>query len=344
MRERTLAMSATTNGKTSINRRRALQLGAAAAACAGHPSAILAQTFPVRPIKLVVPFPAGGSSDIVGRIVASYLAPLIGQSVVVENRAGAGGTLALTQVAASEADGHTLVQGAVGNMVFAPALMKPAPFDAESILTPVAIIANDANGVFVNAANPAKTLGEFEAWVRASPNPVPYGSAGAGTPAHIGLASFAKSRSLQMTHVPYRGAAPAITDLASNNIAAVFTSITAARGLLDAGNLRMLTVSSRSRVPEYPNVPTVREAGAPDMELAVWYGYFLANSTPVPIVERYHAAFGVIMRDAAFIADLRKQLIEPLPAGQSLAEAKRMLSESVVDVRRRIDATGVKLD
>jgi tripartite-type tricarboxylate transporter receptor subunit TctC len=270
---------------------------------------------------------------------------LLGQATIVENRAGAGGTLAITQIAATrETDGHTLVQGAVGNMVFAPLLMKPPPFDPMTVMTPVAIIANDANGIFVNADNPAKTVAEFEAWVRAQPSSVPYGSAGNGTPAHVGLASFAKSRNLSMTHVPYRGAAPAIQDLAAGNIAAIFTSITAARGLLDAGKLRMLAVSSSSRIPEYPNVPTVKEAGAPDLELAVWYGYFLVNGTPADIVERYRSAFDSMMRNPGFIAELRKQIIEPRPAGQSLAEARRLLEDSMADVKRRIDATGVTMD
>ena len=301
-------------------------------------------TFPTRAIRLVVPFPPGGSSDALGRIVATHLSRRLGQPVVVENRAGAGGTTGVLQVAQGSADGYTIVQGAIGNIAFAPSLMTPPPFDPNTVATPLAMVSSDFNAVFINASIPARTLDELAAWVRAQPNPVPYASAGVGTPAHLGVATFAQARNLQMTHVPYRGAAPAIQDVAAGNASMVFTGISAGQALVEAGRLRMLAVSARSRAPGFADVPTVREAGAPEMELFVWYGYFAANATPRPILERYHATFMDMLRDAAFVAELGRVSMEPFPADQRLDDVPRFVRESVADVRRRIAAAGVQME
>lgn len=318
-------------------------LGAGAALTLGG-GARAQGVFPTRPIRLVVPFPPGGSSDALGRIVATHLGRRLGQPVVVENRAGAGGTTGVLQVAQGAADGYTIVQGAIGNIAFAPSLMNPAPFDPTTIATPIAMVASDFNALFINASIPARTLDALAAWVRAQPNPVPYASAGVGTPAHLGVATFAQARNLQMTHVPYRGAAPAVQDVAAGNAAMVFTGISAGQPLVEAGRLRMLAVSARSRAPGFPDVPTVREAGAPEMELIVWYGYFAANATPRAILERYHAAFMDMLRDEAFVAELGRVTMEPFPADQRLDDVPRFVAESIADVRRRIEAAGVRID
>jgi tripartite-type tricarboxylate transporter receptor subunit TctC len=210
------------------------------------------------------------------------------------------------------------------------------------VLTPLAFIGSDYNALFVNARIPARTMAELEAWIRAQPNPVPYASAGVGTPAHLGIAMFAQGRNLPMTHVPYRGAAPAIQDVAAGNAAMIFTGAVAGRGLVESGQLRMIAVSANSRMPDSPDVPTMREAGAPEMELLVWYAYFIHPGTPRPIIERYHATFMTMLRDDAFIAELRRAMMEPFPADQKLEDGPRRVAESVADVRRRIEAAGVK--
>ena len=326
-----------------LGRRQAIGLGLAAGlGAAAGPALAQAPAFPTRPIRLVVPFPPGGSSDLLGRLVAAQLSQRMGQSVVVENRAGAGGTLGMLQVARGEPDGYSIAQGAIASIAFSPQLMNPPPYDPNTFLTPVAFVGSDYNALFINARIPARTIAELEAWIRAQPNPVPYASAGNGTPAHLGIAMFAQGRNLPMTHVPYRGAAPAITDVAAGNAAMIFTGAVAGRGLVDSGQLRMLAVSARSRMPDFPDVPTVREAGAPEMELLVWYGYFLHPQTPRPILQRYHAAFMEMLRDPAFIAELRRGMMEPFPADQRLEDGPRLVAEAVADVRRRIEAAGVK--
>jgi len=315
-----------------------LALGLAAAA---RP-AFAQGAFPTRPIRLVVPFPPGGSSDLLGRMVAANLSSRLGQPVVVENRAGAGGTLGIQHVAREPADGYTIAQGAIASFAFTPQLMNPPPYDPNTVLTPIAYVGSDYNALFINARIPARSMAELEAWIRAQPNPVPYASAGIGTPAHLGIATFAKNRDLAMTHVPYRGAAPAIQDVAAGNAAMIFTGAVAGRGLVEGGQLRMLGVSARSRMPDSPDVPTLQEAGVPEMELLVWYGYFIHPGTPRPILERYHATFMDMLRSPAFVAELRRAMMEPFPADQTLEGAQRFLATSVADIRRRIDAADVK--
>ncbi|WP_270938297.1 Bug family tripartite tricarboxylate transporter substrate binding protein [Falsiroseomonas oryzae] len=324
-----------------LGRRRALGLALAPLGLAAPP-AFAQGSFPTRPIRLVVPFPPGGSSDLLGRLVAGQLGQRLGQAVVVENRAGAGGTLGIQHVAREPADGYSIAQGAIASIAFSPQLMNPPPYDPNAVLTPVAFVGSDYNALFVNARIPARSIAELEAWIRAQPNPVPYASAGIGTPAHLGIASFAQARNLPMTHVPYRGAAPAIQDVAAGNAAMIFTGAVAGRGLVEGGQLRMLAVSARDRSPDFPDVPTVREAGAPEMELLVWYAYFVHPGTPRPILQRYHATFMEMLRDPAFVAELRRAMMEPFPADQALDELPRMVAASVADVRRRIDAAGIK--
>lgn len=323
--------------------RRTLGLAVAGLAAAAGPAGAQG-AFPSRPIRLVVPFPPGGSSDLLGRLVASGLSQRLGQTVLVENRAGAGGTVGIQYAAREGADGYVIAQGAIASFAFSPQLMNPPPYDPNTVLTPIAFVGNDYNALFINAEIPARTIAELEAWIRAQRNPVPYASAGIGTPAHLGIAMFAQARNLPMTHVPYRGAAPAITDVAAGNAAMIFTGAIAGRSLVEAGKLRMLAVSARSRMPDVPDVPTVSEAGAPEMELLVWYGYFAHPQAPRPILLRYHAAFMDMLRDPAFLAELRRGMMEPFPADQRLEDAPKRVADSVADVRRRIEAAGVKIE
>ncbi|WP_137180546.1 tripartite tricarboxylate transporter substrate binding protein [Roseomonas sp. AR75] len=334
----------TSDSSRRFGRRDAMALGLAAG-LGGLAAPALAQgSFPTRPIRLVVPFPPGGSSDLLGRRVAAQLSQRLGQPVVVENRAGAGGTVGIQYVAREPADGYTIAQGAIASFAFSPQLMSPPPYDPNTVLTPVAFVGSDYNALFINASIPARTMAELEAWIRAQPNPVPYASAGIGTPAHLGIAMWAKARNLPMTHVPYRGAAPAITDVAAGNAAMIFTGAIAGRSLVEGGKLRMLTVSARQRMPDTPDVPTVQEAGVAEMELLVWYGYFVHPQTPRPILQRYHAVFMDMLRDPAFLAELRAGMMEPFPADQKLEDGPKLVADSVADVRRRIEAAGVKIE
>lgn len=299
--------------------------------------------FPTRPIRLVVSFAPGGSSDALGRIVANHLGRRLGQPVTVENRPGAGGTLGMAQVSRGEADGYTIVQGTAGTVALTPALMTPPPYDAMQAFAPIAFVASDSNGVFVHPSVPARTMDELTGWVRAQGRAVPFASSGVATPGHLGLELFARARGLNLEHVPYRGAAPALTDVVAGTAPMIFTSLSVGRAMADAGRLRLLAVSARARVPEYPDVPTLREADLAAMEVPIWFGYFAAPTTPAPILQRYHAAFMEMLRDPAFNADLRTQMMEAFPPDQRLDAAPAFVAETMRDVQRMIAATGVTL-
>jgi tripartite-type tricarboxylate transporter receptor subunit TctC len=314
-----------------------LSLLGAAARTAAQPA------FPTRPIRLVVSFAPGGSSDALARIVAANLGRHLGQSVVVENRPGAGGTLGMAQVSRGDADGYTIVQGTAGTVALTPLLMTPPPYDAMQAFAPLGFVASDSNGVFVNPAVPARTMDELAAWVRAQGRAVPFASSGVATPGHLGLELFARARGLNMEHVPYRGAAPALTDVVAGTAPMIFTSLIVGRAMADAGRLRLLAVSARERVPEYPDVPTLREAGLAEMEVPIWFGYFAPPATPRPVVERYHAALTAMLRDPAFIAELRTQMMEAFPADQRLDAAPAFVAGTIADVRRMIATTGVTM-
>jgi tripartite-type tricarboxylate transporter receptor subunit TctC len=335
-------MKAPTN-RRAYGRRHVLGVATTLALASQAQTARAQAQFPTRPMRLVVSFAPGGSSDALARIVAAHLGRRLGQPVVVENRPGAGGTLGMAQVSRGDADGYTIVQGTAGTVALTPALMSPAPYDAMQAFAPIAFVASDSNGIFVHPSVPARTMDELAAWVRAQGRAVPFASSGVATPGHLGLELFARARTLNLEHVPYRGAAPALADVVAGTAPMIFTSMIVGRAMADAGRLRLLAVSARERVPEYPNTPTLREAGLAEMEVPIWFGYFAPPATPRPVLERYHGAFMEILRDPAFIAELRTQMMEPFPADQRLDTAPAFVASTIADVQRMIARTGVRL-
>lgn len=333
-------MSATTG-----LRRRHL-LGAAALTGLGLSRPALAQSdaWPSRPIRLVVPWAPGGASDLLGRLVARKLGDALGQQVVVDNRAGAGGTLGMQNVARSPADGYALVQGTSSTIGLTPVLMSPEPFDGTKEFASIAFVADDTNGLFISAANPARNAEEFIAWVRAQPNPVPYASSGVGTPGHVGLEMLGRTRSLNLTHVPYRGAGPALTDVAAGNAAMIFTGAAGGKALVDGGRLKLIALTGRARQSAFPDVPIVRELGLEAMDVPVWHGYFAPAGTPRPILERLHGALVALLRDPEFLGSLRQQMMEPFPADQRLDDAQGFVNASISRMREMVRATGIRLE
>jgi tripartite-type tricarboxylate transporter receptor subunit TctC len=319
-------------------RRRAL-LGAAGAVLAVP--ALAQGEWPSRPLRLVVPWAPGGASDALGRLVAGKLSERIGQQVVVDNRAGAGGTVGMAAVSRAAPDGYTLIQATSTTTGLTPVLMRPEPFDAGRDFAAIAFVALDTNGLFSSAALPPTSVDELIAWVRAQPNPVPYASSGVGTLGHLGMELFARARDLRMTHVPYRGAGPAMTDVVSGTAAAIFTGAIGGRSLAEGGRLRLIAVTGARRHSDFPAVPTVHELGLGSMDVPVWHGYMAPPGTPQPILARLHAAFVAILGDAEFLASLDRQMMTPWSRDQRLADAQGFVVESVADVRRRITATGI---
>ena len=260
---------------------RVLTLGlATAAAPVGLASAVNAQEFPERPIRIVVPFSPGGSSDLLGRTVAEQLSNQSGKSFIVENKPGASGALGTADVAQSAADGYSLIQVTAGTIALTPAMSKTVPFDTKKDFAPIAFMASEPNALLINPKIPAKTFEEFLTYVRDAKEPVPYGSAGSGTPAHLGMELLARGAKLDMTHVPYRGAAPAVADVVAGHVAAVFPTMASAISQIESGSVRLLAVTGEERLASHPDVPTVTELGMPELNVPIWYGYFAPAGTP----------------------------------------------------------------
>src|SRR5215475_8929323 len=222
-----------------------------------------AQDYPVRPITLIVPYAAGGGNDVMARIVADKMSAALGQPIVIENRGGAGGSLATRQVARAEADGYTLGLGGTGTLAIDPTLYPNVGYDPRKDFAPVGLIATSALIVLVNPSVPAKTLAEFIALAKAEPGKINFASAGSGSGIHLGTELLAYMAGIKMTHIPYKGSAPALTDLVGGHVALYFSSLPPAIGLVREGKVRPLAVTGPTRSKAFPDLPTVAEAALP---------------------------------------------------------------------------------
>ncbi len=276
-----------------ITRRTALSLAAATAAA---PAMLRAQpAWPSQVIKFVVPFTPGGSTDLLARVIAQKLEPLVRQNIIIENRPGAGGAMAAAGVAKADADGHTFMMGHIGTLAFNPSLYPALPYDPVKDFRPVALVATVPNILVVNPSVPAKTCDEFVAYARANPGKLNYGSGGNGSAAHIAGAYFAHAAGIKAVHVPYRGTSPSVNDLVAGTIQFTLTGGPAVLPLVASGHLRALAVSSLTRLPFVPDLPTIADSGLPGFEAVQWYGLVAPVRTPDAIVSRMNLAINGLM-------------------------------------------------
>jgi tripartite-type tricarboxylate transporter receptor subunit TctC len=280
-------------------------LGAAILALASIGSAA-AQTYPNRPITLVIPFAPGGSTTIVGRGIADKMSELLGEKVVVDNRPGAGGTVGTKAVAKSEPDGYTLVLGYTGTLAIGPSLYKNVGYDPRKDFAPIGLIGNAPNSLVVNPSFPAKTIAELIAYAKANPGTVNFGSAGAGTASHITGEYFATAAGIKLVHIPYKGTGPALTDLLGGHIPMAFAPIPASHANVSAGKLRALAVTSTTRSSLMPEVPTISETALPGFDASLYYGLAAPAGTPRPIIDRLNKE----LRAALASAEVKKQLTQ----------------------------------
>jgi tripartite-type tricarboxylate transporter receptor subunit TctC len=264
--------------------RNALNVLTALAALLILPEATLAQSWPTQPIKLVVPYAAGGVLDVLARLAAEHIKAKTGQVVVLEHRPGAAGNTALGQLAKTKPDGHTLGAAVVSNFVVNPHIYKKMPLDPMKDLIPVAPFALAPQLLVVPTPLPVKSLQELVTYARK--NNVNYGSAGTGTPNHISTLYVLNALGMRATHIPYRGAAPAVTDMLTGNLQMMVVAPFALSGQIEAGRLRPLAAVSDKRLPGYPSVPTMAEQGFPNYDLGIWYGLVAPAGTPGPIVDQ----------------------------------------------------------
>jgi tripartite-type tricarboxylate transporter receptor subunit TctC len=271
-----------------------------------------AQDYPTRPITLVVPFPPGGSTTIVARIVADRMAESLGQQFIVDNRGGAGGTLGTRQVAKSAPDGYTLALGYTGTLAIAPSLFANAGYDPRADFAPIGAIALAPNTLVVHPSFPARSVAELIAYAKANPGKVNYGSAGIGTVGHVAGEAFAMATGIKLVHIPYKGTGPAMTDLLGGHIPLSFAPIPAAHESAKSGLLRMLAVTSLERSALMPEVPTVAESGVPGFEAVLRYGLVAPAGTPRPIIDRLNAALRAALAAAEVRGRLAVEGAEPL--------------------------------
>jgi tripartite-type tricarboxylate transporter receptor subunit TctC len=255
--------------------------------------------YPERIVKIVVPFAPGGGTDVVARTLAQELAKELGVSVIVENKPGAGTIIGTQAVAASEGDGYTLLMGTFANAVN-PGLYAKLPYDQHRDLAPVALVARSFNIVVVNPASPIKSIADLIAAAKAEPDKLSYGTYGTGTSAHLAGELFKHMAGVNLTTVPYKGSAPAITDLIGGQIQLMFTTVASCASLVEGGQLRALAVTSAERSAAFPNLPTVSEAGVTGYDAEAWYGLFAPAKTPRDIIERLNKAAATAVKAEAF--------------------------------------------
>jgi tripartite-type tricarboxylate transporter receptor subunit TctC len=255
--------------------------------------------YPDRIVKIVVPFAPGGGTDVIARTLAQEMAKDLGASVIIENKPGAGTIIGTQAVATSEPDGYTLLMGTFANAVN-PSLNPKLPYDPHRDFAAVALIARSFNIVVVNPNSPIKSIADLIAAAKAEPDKLSYGTFGTGTSAHLAGELFKNMAKVNLTTVPYKGAAPAITDLIGGQIQLMFTTVASAASLIAGGQLRALAVTSAERSPAFPDLPTVAEAGVPGYAAESWYGLFAPAKTPADIIARLNKSAALAVQSEAF--------------------------------------------
>lgn len=326
-----------------VPRRRALlQAGAALALCAAAPGFAQPAGWPARPISLVVPFPAGGTTDVLARALAERLSQSLGQPVVVESRPGAGATLGADFVAKARPDGHTLLMGAVHHTI-ATSVYKKLPYDLQKDLAPVAAVAMVPNVLVVNAAaTPARNVAELVALAKQAPGKLAYGSNGNGTAQHLIGTQFQSSTGTSLLHVPYKGSGPLTTDLLGGQVAMSFDTVTPVLQHIRSGKLRALAVTTARRSSVLPEVPTLAEAGLQGFDIGTWFGLLAPAATPREIVARLNAETVKIVRSPEFAE--RMQAIGAEPLGGTPEEMARQIRDETARFARLVKEGGVAVD
>ncbi|MEP9378360.1 tripartite tricarboxylate transporter substrate binding protein [Aquabacter sp. CN5-332] len=312
-----------------------------AAALAAAPIETWAQTYPSKPIRLVVGYAAGGSTDQIARILGQRLSEELGQPVIVDNKPGAGATIASEFVAKSAPDGYTLFMSTIANTINTT-LYKRLPFDFERDFAPVSLVATVPNVLVVNPNVPAKTVKEFIALAKSRPGEIYFGSSGSGSSVHLSGELFNMVAGTKLTHVPYKGSAPATVDLMSGQIQAMFDNLSTSLPYIKSGKLRALAVTSAKRSPAAPDIPTMAEEGLPDCEVLSWFALVAPAKTPQSIVDRLNAATVKVLNDPA-----TKQQFDTLgadPVSSTPAELATLIGSETAKWAKVVQASGATTD
>ncbi len=285
--------------------------------------------YPEKPIRIVAPFAAGGPADALARLMGKGLSSRLGTTVVVENRAGAGGNIGTDAVAKAPADGYTLLLGYIGPLAVNPHLFSTLPYKPETDFAPIGLIADNPLVLVVHPSLPARSVKELVAQLRTSKNPLAYASGGSGSANHLAAELFKEAEKVEMTHVAYKGIAPATNDLLGGQVPIMFNGVSVALPHIKADKLRALAVTTKNRIPALPDVPTMQEAGLAGYEMSAWFGLLAPAGTPPAVVQRLEAALMDTVKSPEAEATLSSLGMVPRPAG---AQALRSLIKSELEV------------
>lgn len=307
---------------------------------AALPTAALA-AYPERPIRLIVAFPPGGSTDIIARLVGQKLSERLGQQVVVDNRGGAGGTIGTELAARANPDGYTLTMGTTSTHVIAPAAYPNVKYDPVRDFQPITLVASTPYLLVLHPGVPAKTLKEFIALVKSQPGKLNYASAGTGSTTHIAMEMLKLAAGMDIVHVPYNGNGPAGTATMGGQVQALFGSMPAVLPHAKAGRLHPIAVGSAKRSPALPEVPTVAENGFPGFEVSLWLGFFAPKGTPAPVVNRLYDELVKIARSPEMKEQFERNGADPLTTTQ--AELSKLMKEELAKYTKVIKAANIQL-
>ena len=299
-----------------------------------------AQDYPTRPIRMVIAFPAGGPTDFVGRLLADKLKDILGQSVIIENKPGANGALGADYVAKSPPDGYTLFLTTVGAVAITPNMRTDLPYDVLRDFAPVTLVVRNTTVLVVRADSPVNSAKEFVAMAKAKNGDLPFATTGVGSTTHLATELFASAAGFTFVHVPYRGAAPALTDLLGGQVQAFFADAPVLMPQINAGKVKPLAAASARRNPKLPNVPTLSEAGYPNTESDNWYGLLAPAKTPPAVIAKLNAAFIAAINDPA----VNPKLIDSgaVPAPDTPAAFGAMLKDELARWGRVVREKGRK--
>jgi len=313
-----------------------------AAVPTGAAAQAAAAAWPDKPVKLMVPFAPGGTTDIVARLIADKLSVQLGRAFVVENRAGAGGALGSEALAKSPPDGYTIGMATQSTHAANPALQPKLPYDAIKDFAPVSLLAIVPGVLAVHPSVPAKTMQEFIALAKSNPGKLSYGSPGIGSLGHLLMAQFEDFNKVDLLHVPYKGSGQALNDVLAGQIQVIGDNLPSALPHIQAGKLRALGVQANKRVPSLPDVPTYAEMGMGEIGKPAWFGIVAPANTPAPIVAKLNDAIRVALKDPAVVAKLAQSGSEPV--GSSPEEFTRAMRETMESFRAVVKARNIKID
>ncbi|RTL98486.1 Bug family tripartite tricarboxylate transporter substrate binding protein [Ancylobacter rudongensis] len=300
-----------------------------------------AQDFPNRPVTLVIPFSAGGSTDLVGRLIAERMSAELGQPVVVENKGGAGGNLGAAQVAKATPDGYTILMGTVATHALNPTLYKKMPYDPVTSFAPVSLLVIVPNVLVVHPDFPAKTTEELIALLKKDPDKYSYASSGNGTPLHLSGELFKSMAGVDMQHIPYQGAGPALIDVLSGQVPIMFDNLPSSTGHIKSGKLRALGVTTAKRAPSFPDLPAIAEA-VPGYETYTWNAVFAPAGTPPEVVAKLNAAANKALEDPKVQARLAD--FSAVSVGSTPEELGEHVKKEIAKWAPIVKASGAQLD